>query len=227
MEYDHKEYPKMVGEKDYWGQVKRTVNGQAVREEDIAMITSAIRHGLELKPGGQDCLLDLGCGNGALTSLLYDSVRGALGVDFSEYLIQVAKRDFQEPGRFEYEEKDVYQYLFSEKHPERFNKVLMYGCFSYFHNAQAILNLLRERFTSVERVFIGNIPDLSLAGEFYYSGIPSLNELRDPESKIGVWRTESEFRVLAEQTGWRAQFLRMPAEFYSAHYRYDVVLKAS
>lgn len=224
MEYDHKEYPKQVGAKDYWAQVKRTVNGQPVSDEDIAMITTAIRLGLRLQPGGQDHLLDLGCGNGALTALLYDSIASVLGVDFSEYLISVAQRDFSTPGQHEYMVQDAQAYLRSEPNPQRFNKVLMYGCFAYFPDAQGALTLLRQRFSGVERVFIGNMPDLNLAGKFYYKGLPRLAELSDPESKLGIWRTEEQFRALAAKAGWQAEFPRMPAGFYAAHYRYDVVL---
>lgn len=224
MESDFKDFPKQVGDKDYWAQVKRTVNGQPVSQADIEMITAAIRTGLDLKAGGQDHLLDLGCGNGALTALLYDSLASALGVDYSEYLIAVAQRDFQQPDQFEYKVDDAHAYLLKETTPTRFNKVLMYGCFAYFPDAVGTLTRLRERFTQVERVFIGNMPDLNLADRFYYKGVPPESELTDFNSKIGIWRSESQFRDLALQAGWHATFPRMPEGFYAAHYRYDVVL---
>jgi SAM-dependent methyltransferase len=224
MEFDHKEYPKQVGEKDYWAQVKRTVNGQPVSEADIAMITTAIRQGLQLQVGGKDTLLDLGCGNGALTARFYDSLQAALGVDFSDYLIGIAQRDFQLTGRFEYQVGDAHDFLQTTPRGDEFNKVLMYGCFAYFPDAQGTLTRLRERCPNVTRVFIGNMPDLALAELFYYKGLPEATELRDFDSKIGIWRTEAEFRALAKAAGWQAEFPRMPAAFYAAHYRYDVVL---
>ncbi|NJM31654.1 MAG: class I SAM-dependent methyltransferase [Limnobacter sp.] len=224
MESDFKEFPKEVGDKDYWAQVKRTVNGQPVSDSDIALIANAIRTGLQLQPGGTDTLLDLGCGNGALTTLFYDSLAACVGVDFSEFLINVAQRDFQQPGKFEYLVDDASHYLKTCPQPARFNKVLMYGCFAYFPDAQGTLQLLRQRCTQVERVFIGNMPDLKLTDRFYYKGLPPEKELLDFNSKIGIWRTEEQFDELAKTAGWHAAFPRMPKGFYAAHYRYDVVL---
>jgi hypothetical protein len=80
-------------------------------------------------------------------------------------------------------------------------------------------------FLGVKRVLIGNLPDLELHTKFYTDGRDHSSELKDPESKIGIWRTESEFRELAAECGWAASFHRMPPDFYAAHYRYDVLLK--
>ena len=46
----------------------------------------------------------------------------------------------------------------------------------------------------------------------------------DPDSPIGVWRTQKDFVLLAKRFGWQASFRKMPAQYYSSHYRYDVVL---
>lgn len=224
MESDFKNHPKQVGDKDYWAQVKRTVNGQPVSDSDIKMITDAIRSGLELKPGQDDRLLDLGCGNGALTALLYDSLSRVVGVDFSEFLISVAQRDFQKPGVYDYLVDDANQYLKNTSEGELFNKVLLYGCFAYFPDAKGTLSLLRKQLPNVQRVFIGNMPDLDLVDRFYYNSVPAQTELLDFNSKIGIWRTEKQFSELCQQAGWHARFTRMPKEFYAAHYRYDVIL---
>lgn len=224
MEYDHKEYPKLVGPKDYWAQVKRTVNGRPVSESDIDMIIMAIRSGLNFGLDGADYLLDLGCGNGALTSRLYKYVRKSLGVDFSEYLIDIAKRDFLIPGTHEYVLSEAHAFVLTEPSPCRFNKALIYGCFAYFHDGAELLADIRNRFKNMERVFIGNLPDLNKVDMFYQKNIEIPVDLKDPESKVGIWRSDDEFRQLARKSGWVANFSRMPSEFYASHYRFDVVL---
>ncbi len=88
----HKEYPKTCQPHDFWSQVKRTVNGVPVGEDQVALIERAITSGLQLKQN--DYLLDLCCGNGALSTRIFQRCLGGLGVDFSEYLIDVAKNNF-------------------------------------------------------------------------------------------------------------------------------------
>lgn len=224
MESDFKEYPKTLPAKDYWGQVKRTVNGQPVSEEQIEMIVRAICANLALEHDGKDVLLDLGCGNGALSQLLFDRVSAFFGVDYSEFLISVAQRDFQKSPAFRFAVGDVMAYLQSEQEPERFTKVLCYGCFSYFPAAEAVLTTLNQRFPQVSHVFIGNLPDKERAHLFYRNGLPGAEEMADHGSKIGIWRTQEEFKALATRSGWEAHIHIMPKEFYASHYRYDVTL---
>lgn len=69
MESDFKEHPKTVAQDDFWAQVKRTVNGQPVSQEQIDMIVARVKSGLILQRG--DKLLDLACGNGALSRYFF------------------------------------------------------------------------------------------------------------------------------------------------------------
>lgn len=224
MESDFKSYPQSRDAKDYWGQVKRTVNGVPVSEEQIQLIVDAIRRELALRPGGADRVLDIGCGNGALSALLFDQLASLHGVDYSEYLVSVAQRDFQRAPAFTFEVADALDYVTSAADPGRFNKVLCYGCFSYFRPATQVLATLHDRFPAVERVFIGNLPDKDRAALFYRNGLPSEAEMADHDSKIGVWRTAAEFEALAREAGWMCHISRMPSDFYAGHYRYDATL---
>ena len=224
METDFKIYPATLDPKDYWGQVKRTVNGLPVSEAQIEMIVLAIDNGLALAEHGDDRMLDIGCGNGALSSLLFRKLSSFLGIDFSEYLISVAKRDFEKLPDFQFKVEDAISYVLSESDPLNFNKVLCYGCFSYFHEAENLLRILHDRFTNVERIFIGNLPDRDRAHLFYRDGLPLSDELNNSDSKIGIWRTEAEFNKLARSANWTCQFVKMSDSFYASHYRYDVIL---
>lgn len=209
---------------DFWSQVRRTVDGKPVAENQIRMIVEAIVSALDL--GAGDVLLDLACGNGALSSRLFDSVGAYLGVDSSEYLIGVAKKHFEAVPHRRFALDDVATYAAVEPQPERFTKALCYGSFSYFpeETAQRVLRLLSSRFPRVSRLFIGNLPDRERLARFYVTTPPAEGEIRDPRSQIGIWRSQEEFRSLAQTCGWHAEFRMMPESFYAAAYRYDALL---
>ena len=89
-EFDYIERPKQFHEKDFWRQVRRTINGEPVPEEQIKMIEIQIRQLLKLC--SSDHLLDIGCGNGALTNRLNIYVNTTKGIDHSNYLIDIAQK---------------------------------------------------------------------------------------------------------------------------------------
>lgn len=222
--FDHNEYAKTRAPDDFWGQIRRTVQGEPVSDEQIKMIVDAIQAALRLKP--DDKLLDLACGNGALSRLFFDSIAEYLGVDFSEHLISVAKINFEKLPGYRFVTQGAAEYVRGEKHPEKFTKVLCYGSFSYFPAADAaeVLRTLHDKFTNVQSVFIGNLPDKDRAAAFYKARQVSAEELADNASQIGIWRTQGEFAQLAGEAGWKAKFSVMPAEYYAGYYRYDVLM---
>ena len=224
MESDFKIYPASLDPFDYWGQVKRTINGVPVSDFQIKLIVEAIENALELKDRGADSLLDIGCGNGALSRLLFNKLSSFYGVDYSDFLISVAKRDFEIAPHYFFHAADALEYLNSEPYPLRYNIMLCYGCFSYFSDAPRVLRVLYDRFLNIERVFIGNLPDRDRAYHFYQEKIPCATEMIDPESKIGIWRSKEEFEAIAREANWKCEFSSMPDNFYANHYRYDVTL---
>jgi cyclopropane fatty-acyl-phospholipid synthase-like methyltransferase len=223
-DYIHKEYPKTCAHDDFWGQVKRTVNGVAVSQVQIDMIISAIRKGLSLSKG--DVLLDIGCGNGALSHYLFNDCAQLLGIDFSEYLISVAKTNFEKAPFYIFKEIDAVSYLDWELKACRFTKALCYGCLPYlsFREAEHILRRLSEKFSHIKTIYIGNLPDKKRAHLFYEERTGLSRVLDDNTSPIGIWRSKEELTKLSFATGWSVRFHNMPDNFYAAHYRYDAIL---
>jgi cyclopropane fatty-acyl-phospholipid synthase-like methyltransferase len=223
-DYFYKEHPKNCDPDDFWGQVKRTVDGKPVSQEQIDMIVAAVTDGLDL--GRDDVLLDLCCGNGALTTYFFQRCAGGVGVDFSEYLVEVAKRRFSARPEEHYVLGDALEYARSCPEPARFTRAVCYGAFMFLPAAGAaeLLGALRRRFTSLGRLYIGNLPDKARMAGFYREGQYRPGMEDDPASPTGIWRTEEEFARLAAEQGWKASMRRMPPDFYAAHYRYDAVL---
>jgi hypothetical protein len=223
---DYEEYPSTLPRDDFWGQVRRTIYGRRVTEKELALIVQAIKEGLHLS--NDDTLLDLMCGNGALTARLFSSCRDVLGVDRSTYLVGIAEEYFELPPHYLFVEEDVGTYVRSEPEPRRFTKVSCYGSFPLLpvDTARNMLSELRRRFSCIERIFLGNLPDKERAHLFYGERFElERPDLCDPTSQIGVWRSQEDLRQLAASCGWRASFSQMPTHVFNAHYRYDAVLQ--
>jgi len=204
---------------DLWGQVRRTVRGQPVADSDIAMIVGAIRRHLALEPGA--VLLDLACGNGALTARLHPHVSASLGVDISGYLIDIARERFAS-ARHGFLQQDAADYAETASDPARFTTALCYGSLPYLDDgaARRLFRALHNRFPAVQRVMLGNLPDPSRTESFYTGPRP---DLQQPRSDIGVWRSPARLANLAG-AGWRLETSIMPPAFFAAHYRYDALL---
>ena len=220
--YDALEYPKTCAPDDFWSQVRRTVNGRPVSQEQIDMIFTIIRKGLRFERN--DALLDLCCGNGALGSAFFEETGEYLVVDMSPYLIEIAKNNFSIPPKYTFECMEVQDYCLKERHPARFTKILIYGAFPYFSltGAHDLLCCLRERFARAKRLFIGTIPDISCADAFFQGRErPSLN---DNTTAIGRWYARQDFLDVASATGWQAHIVENPDEHFQAHYRFNALL---
>ncbi|MFZ3353823.1 MAG: methyltransferase domain-containing protein [Xanthobacteraceae bacterium] len=212
----------------YWRQVRRTINGKPVDETQIMMIVNEIERALILKR--EDVVLDLACGNGALSSYLFNKCAGVVGVDISPYLIEIARRDFARPPNYCFSEADMVSYVTRESEVSSITKALIYGAFQYVsrEDAVAVLRALNERFSSLTRVFIGNLPDRRMAERFYGDRESTeVEELNDPEARIGVWYVPEELAAMAEAAGWRMSYSSMSAEFYASAYRFDLTLSRS
>ena len=218
---------------DFWERVRRIVYGRPVPETQIDLIVAAVIASLGLGP--DDMLLDLACGNGALSDRLFERCAGGIGVDASEYLIGVAQEYFATPSR-QYVVADVADWVETAADPSRFTKAVCYGSFSYLPDdtAARMLRGLQRRFPRVGCVLLGNLPDPARAGRFYGAGSDAGRRtgrtpkrtrpnLRAPESDLGVWRDEAEITALAGP-GWQVATRPMPPEFFAAHYRYDATL---
>ncbi len=222
--YFYDEHARTCDDEDFWGQVKRTVNGQPVDQHQIDLIVSAICAGLDIQP--EDWLLDLCCGNGALSSLIFRRCRGGLGVDLSERLVEVAQRHFEVAGRETYRHGDALAFVAGESATDSFTKALCYGSFCYFSRDESrdFLRNLQRRFPSVTRAYLGNIADLDRIWRFFKPDAYQPGIENDPASPIGVWWSQDQLRDLAAAGGWHAEFFQPPDDFYAAHYRFDAIL---
>lgn len=212
---------------DLWGQVKRTINGKPLPDAQIELILASVTDALALSP--RDVLLDLCCGNGALSTHWFAGCADGVGVDASPYLIEVARRHFapDTPERFVLAE--ALDYLRSTVRRRDFTKAVCYGSLQYFsvQRAHDVLTALRTHCPALTRVVIGNVPDRDRAAAFFRAQMPESSELDSPLSPIGMWHTRQGFAAMARRSGWECETRIMPASFHAAHYRFDAILTPS
>lgn len=219
-EYDYTQRPRQFERDDFWRQVRRTINGQPVDESQIRLIVAQIVSVLDLRPA-TDHLLDIGCGNGALSARLEPHVARLHGIDYSEYLIGVALEYFSSE-KLTFEQRKVEHIILQDEY-KTFNKVLLYGVASFLSD-DALQGLVAWYFKNNNgAMLLGNSRDRGRAFEFY-GREPSAVELDDTASSMGKWRERAWFEKLADEQGVKVTFFKMPMEFYAAKYYFDVLL---
>ncbi len=222
--YDYDEYPKTLAPDDFWGQVRRTVNGSPIGDEQIAMIVEAVRSGLSFDMS--DGLLDVACGNGALSKEFFADVATFYGVDSSEYLIQVAKTNFARPPDFSFDRLSINELFADSTENHRITKALCYGSFSYFSHDDASLLIYKSpiKFPNLSKLYLGNLPDKDRAHKYYLESDIDNDLLNQHRSQIGIWRSKSELIELAVSAGWSCEVRVMASTFFASHYRFDAIL---
>ncbi len=220
--WDYQEYPKTLARDDFWGQVRRTIMGRRIAEEEVTTLVNHVAELLELRH--EDVLLDLGCGNGALSARLFDSCAGYAGVDLSTYLIEIAKEYFECPPGYVFFHGDAAEFAASVERPESFTKILCYDGFPYLPPAtvDGLMRAVSERFPNTHRFVLGNLPERGRAGHFFHEGYAD-RDLEEHQSQIGRWWSTEEVSDLAARFGWDVATTRMPEDFFNGKYRFDAI----
>ncbi len=149
-------------------QVGHSINGSAISQLDVDVIINDITNGLSLNKN--DSLLDLCCGNGAITHKLSKTCRNIVAIDLSKELISIAKKQFSAENII-YEHRDVYSLTKQFGHSLNINKVLMFAALQHFkkNDLADLLLLIFSICGSDTRIFFGFVTDNSYKWKFHNS----------------------------------------------------------
>jgi len=207
-------------------QVLRTVDKQPLSDQIFAQILTQIEAVLELT--SEDVLLDLCCGNGAITARLASRCNRVVGIDCSQDLLD--QIDTTVHRNVVLRAEDVAEADLPES---SFSKVLLYAGIQYFAEEQIVRLLCRVArcLRPGGLLYLGDVPDVSRIWAFFNSPAREtayFDSLRDDQSIIGTWLDADWLSKLGRYAGFDAvQLLPQPAYFPYAHYRFDMIMRKS
>lgn len=122
---------KTAATDDLLFQVGHTEGGRAISAAQFSAMVGDLRVLLELSP--QDRLLDLCCGNGAVTSVLAPEVAATVGIDLVEDLVAVARRQESAGAHVRYLQCDLRRLSeLPALEEEPFSRVLLHAGLQHF-----------------------------------------------------------------------------------------------
>lgn len=205
-------------------QVGKTVNGQEIPEPQVRLIVDNIANVLRLN--AKDSVIDLCCGNGLITRQLAPLVKRVVGVDFTDGLIDAAKK-CNSFHNIEYIHSDVLS--LDHKYFSGLRKIVMYEALQHF-SLEQLVKLLND-FSGLmtgSLVFFGSIPNQEKL-HVYYDTEDKYAFYMQRESEgmphIGRWWLMEEIRQLVSTRGFKAIGLSQEPALYTAYYRFDVLLE--
>lgn len=230
---DWKDYftqrPTLFNETEFLKQVHKTVSGQPITAAQFNAQISDIKNALEIN--NNDFVLDMCCGNGIITIEISKECHSIVGVDFSEPLINIAKK-YNNPDNTSYYCMSVLDIELTEIIKEPFTKIYMYEALQHFSkdDFQKIMKLIREISTPDALTFFGGIPDEDKIWDFYDTPERRQEyELRKSNNQdpIGTWWKKEDFMNTCLQNRFECEVLNQNPELHSAHYRFDALISTS
>ncbi len=224
-------YPRSFGQKEFFKQVGKTVQGEPISADQFQIIVSNIVEFLELKPS--DDVLDLCCCNGLLTKEIAERCQSVVGVDFSEFLIERA-REHHRPSNARYACRSVtgltLENLTAPSDTNRYSKIYMYEALQHFDPSDLkplLRSLVNISIDDVVMLF-ASVPDRNHIWDFYNT--PERKSAYEERIKLGTdsmgtWWDRSFIRNTCEELGLTCERHVQNPILHTAHYRSDWVMR--
>lgn len=218
--------PYLFGETEFLKQVHKTVSGEPITTDQFATQISDIKDALAIR--SEDLVLDMCCGNGIITIEISKECRRIVGFDFSEPLINIAKK-YNNPDNATYYCMSVLDIEITKVINEPFTKIYMYEAIQHFSkdDFQKIMEIITQISTPDALIFFGGIPDEDKIWDFYDTPERRKEyELRKSNNQdpIGTWWKKDDFVSICAQNGFDCKILLQNPLLHSAHYRFDACI---
>jgi SAM-dependent methyltransferase len=218
-------------EEDLYLQVARTVNKRPVEKHVFDNIVAQIIVDLNLEPGG--VLVDFCCGNGLFTYELKDRVKEIIGVDFSQSIIETAKR-YKSAPNITYCLGGVVEFLeeFKKSWPGTIpTKYLMNDSLAYFSSddLKSMLSLIKGISTAFTFLTRG-VPNERLKWNYYntderrryYEGLVAKGDLTN--DGLGKWWEPDDIMTVCNELDLKCTI--RDQQLPLSDYRMDIIISS-
>jgi ubiquinone/menaquinone biosynthesis C-methylase UbiE len=206
----------------------RLISGWGNRTfQEILFVITDVEKKLALK--SEDRLLDVGCGAGLFEIAYTHWLKEIYGVDYSEEMVEVAKKNTEKYDNIIIEQADIRNLPFED---EFFDKVLVNSVIQYLNN----LNEIEKAFEELRRVTKAGgqiLVSMNLDAnkkEDYFAGYDRLG-LSEEEikrkinaSNKALWFDRDELRNVGKKIGFKAKVLDMVKDIWQSKYFFDLLL---
>ncbi|MFC2055792.1 class I SAM-dependent methyltransferase [Chloroflexota bacterium] len=218
------QFPAQFEETEFLKQVQYTVSGVPISPDQLNAYISDIINALEIDRN--DYILDMCCGNGMITSEISKVCSSMIGIDYSQYLIYIAKK-YNNPDNVTYYCMSILEKRIKKIIQMPFTKVYICAALQYFTKPglKKILEQIKDlsRLNSV--IFIGDIPDKDRIWDFYDTEERRKNYLSsNKQNAIGTWWKKEDIADICINNGFDIMFLPPNELTGSAHYRFNIRL---
>ena len=220
--------------KDYWrnknlknldpqSQVARTRNKKPIN--DLLWQETVLKIIKNLKLKKDDIVIDLCCGNGLLTTEIYQKVRKIYCVDINKKLLEVLKKKRIDNLRIFH--KDIAKVNFKEK---KFSKVIWYSGIQYFSQKDIISIVFKIYKFSKNKciLYIGDIPDQQKLWQYFNTKLRKKNYFEaivNSRPIIGTWLNKMWLKNLFYSAGFKkVTIVKQDKKFIYSDFRYDLLI---
>lgn len=219
-------FPTGFGPEDYLRQVGKVWRGKPIDEAQIDALVDDIEAKLDLRVDSS--LLDVCCGNGFLTRRLAGMCSRTVGVDFSEPLIDVARRAHPLPNGGYVCASALAIGEIALRGP--FTHILCYEALQHFAEWQLgpLLDAMLHHAMDDTVILLGSIPDERRKWDFYCTPEYRADYLERSEignEAIGTWWPRILIEDECNRLGLVTEILAQPSILHTAHYRFDCLIR--
>lgn len=201
-----------------------------VQRKDLKSTLLTVNHivrVLEIK--NSDAVLDVCCGNGIITQQIAKKCDSIVGVDLSEMLLNVAKRDYKDMNCL-YVNCSALE-MSEHVQSNSFDKIYLQFSFQYFDKWKEGEKVIAEMLSCLKpngKIFIGDITDHKNKYKLYDTPLKKAyyyKQMIQGRNRMGKFWKTTELDTIAKKLNVKGTYLEQSKELPYAHYRFDYLIE--